>query len=497
MATLRGGQVDGTEDGDLIYGEGAGYLLRGLGGDDTIHGAFGGGTIIGGQGHDAIYGQSGDLIDGGGGNDTIFSSYGDSTIAGGQGDDSIQGWSGDVIDGGAGNDAIRAGEGSTVQGGAGDDTIRLPGLFGTDGAVSIDGGEGTDTLLIDEFVYGFGNSFDGIERIELNGILWVTESVVVDQTGANLVEIGLDRSSSAVQLVIGIEGDRLTLSDFKLEGLPDDALNTIVLWGDETADSIVGSSYSDYLDGYGGDDLLKGGDGADGLEGRAGADTLAGGGGDDFLLGNVDADSLTGGDGNDTLNGGAGADTMKGGDGDDLYYVDDAADVVHDGAGRGTDRVSASVSCTLGAGLENLTLTGSADIDGTGNASANVIAGGEGRNVLDGGRGADTLTGGEGRDLFAFSSTLEETNVDHLTDFGEGDRLRLDSSVFSGFAAGGLGPGKFVLGTEAQDANDRVVYDAATGSLWFDRDGSGEAAAVLFAILDGAPELTSRDFVIV
>lgn len=501
MATLRGGQVEGTADGDLIYGEGADFVLNGRGGDDTIYGAIeGGGTITGGQGHDAIFSQFGDLIDGGGGNDTIFSSYGDGTILGGAGDDSILGWSRDAIDGGDGNDTISAREGATIDGGDGDDVIRLRDVFSADDAVSIEGGEGTDTLVLEqEFTNGFGSSFDGIERIELNGILWVSESEIVDRTGANVVEIAVDRRFSYVQLVIGVEGDRLSLSKFELEGLPDDALNTIVLWGDDTADSIVGSSYSDFLDGYGGDDLLKAGAGADGLDGREGADTLVGGEGDDFLLGNVDADSLIGGDGNDALDGGAGADVMKGGAGDDLYYVDDVADLVHDGAGRGTDRVSSSISYTLGSGLENLTLTltGSADIDGTGNTSANVITGGDGRNVLDGGGGADTLTGGAGRDQFAFSTALGAENVDVVTDFAAGDQIRLSSTVFEGLSPGGLGPAKFAIGTEAQDASDRIVYDAATGSLWFDKDGTGGADAVLFAVLDGAPPLNAADFIIV
>lgn len=279
--------------------------------------------------------------------------------------------------------------------------------------------------------------------------------------------------------------------------MPVDALSRVVAWGDDTADVIVGSRYSTYVNGYGGDDILRGGARRDGLEGGKGDDTLIGGGGDDVLQGGGDDDRLIGGEGNDYLYGGAGADTLTGGDGDDVYWVDHSGEVIREGAGRGIDTVSSSVTFTLSNGLENLTLQGSRNIDGAGNAVANVVIGNAGRNVLDGDRGADTLTGGEGRDVFAFSTTLGGSNVDVITDFSAGDRIRLDSSVFTGLSAGGLGPGKFVVGAEAQDVNDRIIYDPTTGALSFDVDGAGGAAAVTFAILQGAPTLASTDFVIV
>ena len=72
------------------------------------------------------------------------------------------------------------------------------------------------------------------------------------------------------------------------------------------------------------------------------------------------------------LDGGAGADTMSGGAGNDTYVVDDAGDVVTEAAGEGTDTVRARVSYTLGANVENLTLTGTGAINGTGNALDNV-----------------------------------------------------------------------------------------------------------------------------
>ena len=108
------------------------------------------------------------------------------------------------------------------------------------------------------------------------------------------------------------------------------------------------------------------------------------------LTGNGGANTITGGIGNDTLDGGAGNDTMIGGAGNDTYVVDSALDVVTEALNEGTDTVQATVTFTLSANVENLTLTGSGNIDGTGNALGNVITGNGGSNTLTGGGGDDT-----------------------------------------------------------------------------------------------------------
>ncbi len=119
--------------------------------------------------------------------------------------------------------------------------------------------------------------------------------------------------------------------------------------------------------------------------------------------GNELANVITGNSAANRLDGGVGADTLIGGLGNDTYVVDNAADIVTENANEGTEMVEASVSWTLGANLENLTLTGAAALNGTGNALANVITGNSAANRLDGGAGNDTLDGGGGTDVAAFS----------------------------------------------------------------------------------------------
>jgi len=121
-------------------------------------------------------------------------------------------------------------------------------------------------------------------------------------------------------------------------------------------------------------------------------------------IGNINATGnalnnyLTGNVGNNILDGGAGNDILAGGRGNDTYIVDSIYDSVIENLNEGIEIVQSSVNWTLGANLENLTLTGAGNLSGTGNELNNIIIGNGGNNVLDGGAGNDTLEGNSGND---------------------------------------------------------------------------------------------------
>ncbi len=254
-----------------------------------------------------------------------------------------------TITGGDGADLILGQSGGNfIQAGAGDDVVMDDG-----GDDTVDGGDGNDVIYT-----GAG------------------DDLILTGEGDNVVFAGLG-------------------SDVVIAGGGNDAL--MLEGGNDIAYAGGGD---DFMSGGDGNDILAGNEGDDRLYGEAGRDALFGGSGADTLMGMEDDDYLNGEDGNDTLDGGAGNDEMIGGDGDDTYLVDSVGDVVTEAADAGVDTVLSGLSYTLGAHIENLTLTGTDSIDGSGNVLSNVLAGNSGNNVLDGGAGTDTLLGGVGNDTY-------------------------------------------------------------------------------------------------
>lgn len=226
--------------------------------------------------------------------------------------------------------------------------------------------------------------------------------------------------------------------------------------GSQGADTLIGSSGNDVLDGKLGADYLAGGKGDDIYvvsDMNANVFENAASGRDQVITsletytlssnfedliytgskritatGNELANYIQGGAGADRIDGKLGADIMAGGKGDDTYIVESAGDRIVESGNSGSDRALASVSYVLDDNVENLQLTTSAKLNGTGNSLANLIIGNNGQNIIDGRGGADTLTGGLGDDTFIFR--FGETAGDSVTDFqgaGQqaGDVIRL------------------------------------------------------------------------
>jgi len=358
-------------------------------------------------------------------------------------------------------------------------------------------------------------------------------------------ELHLDSSQltggRSVKALGGAGADRITGS----------AANDVILAGGGD-DQVRGGVGVDSIDGGEGSDLLEGGLGSDTyfvddsadqvVEANvAGTDTVrssasftlgsyvenlvltgasgidgTGNGLNNLLTGNGAANALSGGSGHDRLDGGAGADTLTGGTGHDVYVVDNAGDQVIEGGSGGNDTVESSIDYTLPTHVERLVLTGTAGRDGRGNSGDNNLAGNSGGNLLNGGSGDDSIAGGGGNDLiygslgddvlnggagldrFLFNTAPGAGNVDNIVDFSIADDvINLASYVFTKAGANGiLAAGAFHQGTAAADAGDRVVYDQASGSLFYDPDGSGAAAQVLFATVAAGTALTNADFVI-
>jgi Ca2+-binding RTX toxin-like protein len=251
-------------------------------------------------------------------------------------------------------------------------------------------------------------------------------------------------------------------------------------------ENLAGSAYDDKLTGSAGNNVLNGLDGND---------TLLGGSGNDTLLG---------GSGNDILDGGIGADTMFGGTGNDTYIVDNLGDAVNETGGDGIDLVKSSASFDLSGSavvgeVENLMLTGTAAINGTGNVLDNIIEGNRAANILDGGDGVDTIsyanaTGAVKVDL---SITVAQAtgsaggndtllNFENLTGSKYADTLTGDAN---GNVINGLAGNDTIKGG---DGNDVLIGGIGKDTL----TGGADADTFVFqALTDSGKTTTTRDLI--
>jgi Ca2+-binding RTX toxin-like protein len=528
------------------YGDNA---LYGWGGDDTLNGGAGNDRMVGGIGYDRYYVDSANDIvieEANEGFDVVLSTV---TYTIGEnienlalvGDtDRIDGTGnglGNVVVGNDGSNRLYGLEGNdVVLGGRGNDY-----LDGGGGRDRMEGHSGNDVYVVD-------NASDEVSEAVDSGVDEVRSTIAytlgADVESLTLLGVGniLGVGNTSDNRITGNDGANrlsgLAGNDILIGGNGNDSL-----LGDEDNDTIDGGWGADWIDGGTGSDTMTGGSGndifiVDRLDDRVieaigeGEDTVRAtiayslranvenlifedsgrsisGNGNDLankMYGNAFAnafnglagdDILDGGGGDDYLDGAAGADRMSGGGGNDTYVIDQEGDrAVESPFGGTADKVMSSITYTLGADIEDLTLLGTANLEGIGNNSANkitgndgndrlfglggddVLEGGNGNDVLDGGKqndqliggkGNDTIYGGDGRDwLHGFDGNDKlygEAGADILTG-GEGDDRYVYSQItdtgpyvsqadiINGFTAG------FGIGTDGIDEIDLSAIDA-------------------------------------
>ena len=474
LAHTEGVNLVGTEETDYFYGNVTNDTLLGLGGDDILSGGAGNDTLDGGTGADRMTGGSGnDLFVVDDINDIVVESAG-------QGMDTVQTSLSYALGANlenltlTGNAAINAtgnslnniltgnGAVNVLTGGAGNDTY----VVGLGDTIVEAASAGTDIVKSD-LSWTLGTN---LENLTLTGV------AAVNGTGNSLANTLTGNSAANVlsgaagaDTLIGAQGD-----DFYIVDNVGDKVTELVGEGIDTVQSSVSYTLTANVEnlaltgtsaingtGNGLDNVLAGNSASNRLTGGAGNDTYIIGAGDTVveavnagidtvqssvthtLAANVENLSLIGtaainGTGN-TLNnilvGNSAANTLSGGAGDDMYVVG-TGDTVVEAVNAGTDTVQSTVTWTLGVNLENLTLAGTAAINGTGNTLANVIIGNANNNVLTGGDGNDTLSGGKGNDALNGGTGNDVFQLargdgqDTITDAsGTSDRLSFASGI--------------------------------------------------------------------
>lgn len=342
---------------------------------------------------------TGAIVYGLGGNDILYGEVGNDVFYGGDGNDKLYAWDGDdLLDGGNGDDILTGDIGNDVLlGGTGNDD-----LFGYAGDDILYGQDGND--------YFEGNAGADV----LYGGLG-DDTYLIEDASDQVIELsgeGNDTIESHISLTLGDHVEHLTLMGSDSIHAIGNALDN-ELTGNSAANTLLGHAGIDYLYGNGGDDILDGGEGADGMYGGAGNDT---------------------------------------------YYVDDASDWVQEGSNQGTDTVISTVTRNLNANFENLTLVGTASINGTGNGLANILIGNDAVNSLSGGGGSDTLDGRGGNDTLTGGAGSDT----YLIGRGYGT----DTVVENDSTSGNTDVAQFLAGVSADQ-------------IWFRQTGNNLEASII------------------
>lgn len=441
------------------------------------------------------YGVEIENASGGAGNDLIAGNDLDNRLKGNGGNDTLQGNNGnDVLVGGIGAD--------TLDGGAGSDTYLIGSVaeYATGEVVNDSGALGTDEIW-----------FAGTTASTLNlsaqtvGIEWVVvgAGTVALNVNASAVGHGLSMDGNAGTNILTGTAYTDTLFGWAGKDRLDGGGGSDLLIGGTGADTYVIDNTGDLIQETSTliteiDTVVSSvswvlGDNLEKL-------TLAGSA-NIYATGNALANTLIGNTGDNRLNGYTGADVMLGGAGNDTYVVEHLGDKVYEtlttasvtNAG-GTDTVEAGISYTLGNFVENLILTGTGSTNGTGNALSNVITGNAGNNVLNGKGGADTLDGGTGSDIYLIGAATEYTSGEVLSDsgagFGDADEIRFAGTVAStlNLSAQTSGIERVVIGTGA------ATLAVATGTVALNVNASAVGYGMEMVGNSGANSLTGTAY---
>ncbi|WP_416192767.1 calcium-binding protein [Neisseria sp. CCUG12390] len=372
-------------------------------------------TLTGNTNIYAAGNNSDNVLVGNSGHNRLNAGSGNDTVYGGEGSDHIGGGEGnDVLYGEKGNDHIHGDKGNDV----------------------LDGGEGKDTMR--------GQAGDDVYYVDN------AADTVIEERGQ-----GTDTVYSSVSYTASQNVENVTLTGSA----------NIYTAGNNADNVLVGNSGHNRLNAGRGNDTVYGGEGSD---------QIGGGDGNDVLYGEKGNDHIFGDNGNDVLDGGEGKDTMRGQAGDDVYYVDNAADTVIEERGQGTDTIYSSVSYTASQNVENITLTGNANIYAAGNNSDNVLVGNSGHNRLNAGSGNDTVYGGEGSDHIGGGEGNDVLYGEKGNDHIHGDKGNdvLDGGAGNDLLSGQAGNDTYVF---AKGYGNDVVRDTeGTNTVRFDGIAAGD-----------------------